>query len=264
MAVQALLRDTDADWQELGATQPYWGVLTHPSYRTENLTDDALAQFFGSGVDHVDRLVAQFQRLYGVAPQGRALDFGCGAGRLTEAMAAYAGETIGYDISPGMLNEARKRGVATYVGELPAGPFGWINSFIVLQHIPPERGMALIEDLLERLSPGGLLSLQLTVWRDARHDEPGPAPRTGWRAFVPPALRRSKAPPPPPKGLVMMFDYDLSAVVRLLNEHGVEEMNLVSTHHDGHNGVLILARREGQSPQEFTRRVRSPAAKEAL
>lgn len=264
MAVQALLRDTDADWQELGATQPYWGVLTHPSYRTEALTDDALAQFYGSGVDHVDRLVAQFQRLYGAAPQGRALDFGCGAGRLTEAMAAYAGETIGYDISPGMLNEARKRGTASYVGELPDGRFGWINSFIVLQHIPPERGMALIDDLLERLAPGGLLSLQLTVWRDARHDEPAPAPRTGWRAFVPPALRRSKPPPPPPKGLVMMFDYDLSAVVRLLNAHGVEEMNLVSTHHDGHNGVLILARREGQSPQEFTRRVRSPAAKEAL
>lgn len=264
MAVQALLRDTDADWQELGATQPYWGVLTHPSYRTEALTDDALAQFYGSGVDHVDRLVAQFQRLYGAAPQGRALDFGCGAGRLTEAMAAYAGETIGYDISPGMLNEARKRGTASYVGELPDGRFGWINSFIVLQHIPPERGMALIDDLLERLAPGGLLSLQLTVWRDARHDEPAPAPRTGWRAFVPPALRRSKPPPPPPKGLVMMFDYDLSAVVRLLNAHGVEEMNLVSTHHDGHNGVLILARRERQSPPEFTRRVRSPAAKEAL
>lgn len=247
MAVQALQRDTDADWRELGATQPYWGVLTHPSYRTENLTKDALAQFYASGVEHVDRLVESFQRLYGARPQGRALDFGCGAGRLTEAMSAHAGETVGYDISPGMLNEARKRGRATYVGELPAGPFDWINSFIVLQHIPPERGMGLIGDLLDRLAPGGLLSLQLTVWRDARHGPPTPAPRTGWRAFVPPFLRRSKTPPTPPKGLVMMFDYDLSAVVRLLNEHGVEEMNLVSTHHDGHNGVLILARREAQS-----------------
>ena len=29
-------RDTDADWRELGATQPYWGVLTHADYRTES------------------------------------------------------------------------------------------------------------------------------------------------------------------------------------------------------------------------------------
>ena len=247
MTVQARPRDTDADWRELGATQPYWGVLTHPSYRTENLTDDALARFYGSGVEHVDGLVAQFQRLYGVRPQGRALDFGCGAGRLTEAMGTYVTGVIGYDISPGMLNEARKRGAATYVGTLPDGLFDWINSFIVLQHIPPQRGMGLIRDLLARLAPGGLLSLQLTVWRDARHEAPAPAPRTGWRALVPPFLRRSKPPPPPPRGLVMMFDYDLSAVVRLLNEHGIEEMNLVSTHHGGHNGVMILARREAQA-----------------
>ncbi|MES2342643.1 MAG: methyltransferase domain-containing protein [Pseudomonadota bacterium] len=247
MAVRALERDTDADWQELGATQPYWGVLTHPSYRTENLTAQALEQFYGSGVEFIDTVAAQLQRLTGQRPQGRALDFGCGAGRLTEAMTRHAAQVIGYDISPGMLEMARKRGTATYVGQMPDGPFDWINSFIVLQHIPPARGMALIGELLDRLAPGGLLSLQLTVWRDARHGPATPAPRTGWRAFVPPFLRRSKTPPTPPRGLVMMFDYDLSAVVRLLNEHGIEEMNLVSTHHDGHNGVLILARREGRS-----------------
>lgn len=247
MAVRALERDTDADWRELGATQPYWGVLTHPSYRTENLTAQALEAFYRSGAEHMAQLADQAERLTGARPGGRALDFGCGAGRLTEAMCAHAAGVIGYDISPGMLDEARKRGTADYVGELPDGPFDWINSYIVLQHIPPARGMALIGDLLDRLAPGGLLSLQLTVWRDARHGPPTPAPRTGWRAFVPPFLRRSKTPPTPPKGLVMMFDYDLSAVVALLNAHGVEEMNLVSTHHDGHNGVLILARREGQA-----------------
>ena len=31
-------RDTDADWRELGQNQPYWGVISHPDFRSENLT----------------------------------------------------------------------------------------------------------------------------------------------------------------------------------------------------------------------------------
>jgi SAM-dependent methyltransferase len=233
----ATQRDTDADWRELGAAQPYWGVLTQSEYRTENLTPERIEAFYASGVRYIDDIVGMLKRATGAAPGGRALDFGCGTGRLADAMSAYA-QTTGYDIAPGMLAKARERGgKATYVDQLPDGPFDWINSFIVFQHIPPARGLKLIEDLMARLAPGGHVSLQVTVWRERHLEVPV---LKGWRRVVLPLLGRT---PPPPTGVVSMYDYDLGAVLRLLNLAGVEEMSLISTNHGGHHGVIVLGRR---------------------
>lgn len=246
MAVRGAERDTDADWRELGETQPFWGVLTHPDYRTENLTAANIEAFYESGDQYIAEIVRQFERLTGARPSGKALDFGCGAGRLTEAMGAYA-QATGFDISPGMLEQARKRaGRGAYVEAMPDGPFDWINTFIVLQHIPPTRGTELIRQLLDRLAPGGLLSLQLTVWREP-HLEPGEA--RGWRKLAAPLLNRLRTARLR-RGVILMYDYDLSAVMRLLNQAGIEEVTLISTDHGGHHGVIILGRRAGESPGE--------------
>jgi SAM-dependent methyltransferase len=215
-------------------------VLTQPTYRTENLTPEAVESFYASGRGDIAGLVEKLEQTTGVRPSGRALDFGCGAGRLTEAMCAHAGEVTGYDISPGMLEKARARGGrATYVEALPDGPFDWINSFIVFQHIPPARGLSLMQALLDRLAPGGLISLQVTVWREPHLD---PARVGGWRRLAT-ALRRALGLGRPAPGAIHMYDYDLSAVVKLLNQAGVAELTLVSTDHGGHHGVILLGRK---------------------
>ncbi len=236
------LRDTDADWRELGKRQPYWGVISHPDFLTENITPEGVENFYLSGRQYIAQMVETLTKLTGQAPSGPALDFGCGVGRLAEAMAEYV-PTTGLDISPGMLELARKRGgKATYTDELPAGPFGWINSFIVFQHIPPERGLDILKDLLARLAPGGMTSLQLTAWRDARHER---QIITGWRRFY--AERRYRHwVKTLPAGQIWMYDYDLSKVLRLLNQAGIEEMQFVSTDHDGHHGVIIFGRKTVQ------------------
>jgi 2-polyprenyl-3-methyl-5-hydroxy-6-metoxy-1,4-benzoquinol methylase len=234
-------RDTDADWRQIGATEPFWGVLTDPRFKSENLTAENVESFYGSGLDHIGDVVARLRHQTGAAPRGRALDFGCGAGRLSEAMTAHADSVVGYDISPGMLEKARLRqGAAHYTDVLPDGPFDWINSFIVLQHIPPERGMALLEDLLDRLAPGGHVSLHVTVWREP-HLKPARAPMLlRLRRAIARARGRIKAD----SGLIMMYDYDLSRLVQSLESHGVEEVNLVTTNHGGHHGVILLGRRK--------------------
>lgn len=238
-------RDTDADWRELGQTQPYWGVLSHPDFLTENITPERIEDFYASGRDYIAGIVAKLEQTTGARPSGRALDFGCGVGRLAEAMADHVGEVVGLDVSPGMLALARQRGgKATYVQETPAGPFDWINSFIVFQHIPPERGEAILEDLLSRLAPGGMVSVQLTIWRDEGKHWPPPA-EGGLRGFLH-ARRHRRWLMSLPVGHIHMYDYDLSRVVRLLNRAGVEEMRLVSTNHDGHRGVIILARKTAE------------------
>jgi SAM-dependent methyltransferase len=230
-------RDTDADWRELGATQPYWGVLTHPDYRTENLTPANLEAFYASGGEYISDIVRRLKAATGKPAGGRALDFGCGAGRLTDAMTAYARSVVGFDISPGMLAEARKRGgKATYVDAMPDGLFDWINSFIVLQHIPPDRGLLLIEDLLARLAPSGLVSLHVTVWREAHLKEPS---ASGLKRLLRPLVRRWRVAQLP-KGTIRMYDYDLSQVVERLNRAGICELTLVPTDHGGHHGVILL------------------------
>jgi SAM-dependent methyltransferase len=233
-------RDTDADWRELGATQPYWGVLTHADYRTENLTPANLEAFYASGAEYIGDIARRLKAATGHAPTGRALDFGCGTGRLAEAMAAHAHPVTGYDISPGMLEQARNRGGrASYTDVLPDGPFDWINSFIVFQHIPPARGLQLIDDLLCRLAPGGLVSLHVTAWRD---DHLKPSPASGLRRLLHPLLHRWRLSRLP-KGAIRMYDYDLSQVVERLNRASVGELNLLPTDHGGHHGAILLGRR---------------------
>jgi SAM-dependent methyltransferase len=236
-------RDTDADWRLLGQTEPYWGVISQPEFRRENVNDEAVERFYAGGRAQMAQLVERLEAATGVRPGGRALDFGCGVGRLAAAMCDYAETVTGYDISPGMLERARVRGgCVTYVDALPEGPFDWINSYIVFQHIEPQRGLELIEALMARLAPGGHVALQLTIWRDARHPAPAappPAP-AGWRRWL---GRASEGPPGPPPGTIMMYDYDLSQVLKRLHSVGCGEMKLFHTDHGGHHGVEIFTRR---------------------
>jgi len=235
-----MVRDTDADWRAIGRSQPFWGVVSQDEYRAENLTEANVEAFYLSGIADAADIVRRIKAATGEQPRGRALDFGCGAGRLAEAMAAYVDRVTGYDVSPGMLETARSRGGrASYVDALPDGPFDWINSYIVFQHIPPERGLLLMEQLFARLSPGGVVTLQVTVWREARHEPPPP---TGWRKWLGPLLRAARVARLK-RGTILMHDYDLSAVVRLLNRAGVEDLTLSATDHDGHHGVILIGRK---------------------
>lgn len=237
------VRDTDADWRELGQTEPYWGVISHPDFRSENLTPERIEQFYQSGPYHIGPIAEALTALSGRAPSGRALDFGCGVGRLAEAMLAYAQEVTGVDISPGMLELARARGSrVAYVDQIPEGPFDWINSFIVFQHIPPERGMVLLHSLLTLLAPGGYVSLHFTTGREA-HLGPPPATLRPSRTPVGRAYRKLRPPRELPLGHMLMHDYDLGPVIDALHGAGIGEMHLVPTNHGGHLGEMIFGRR---------------------
>jgi hypothetical protein len=135
-----------------------------------------------------------------------------------------------------MLDQARRHGAskALYTDALPEGPFDWINSYIVFQHIPPERGMALLEQLLDRLAPGGLISLHLTIYRDAHLRPPAPPKLSWWQA---------KAGVAQPVGHMMMYDYDMGAIMAALHSNGVEETAMVHEDHGGHHGEVIFGRR---------------------
>ncbi|OLE97248.1 MAG: hypothetical protein AUG75_10580, partial [Cyanobacteria bacterium 13_1_20CM_4_61_6] len=108
--------------------------------------------------------------------RGSALDFGCGVGRLTQALAPHFDRVVGVDISPNMIQLAtdvnRFPGHVSYVwNQAPHlqrfadAAFDFVVSNIVLQHIPPAITLRYVEEFLRVLMPGGILVFQLPSHR---------------------------------------------------------------------------------------------------
>ncbi|MBI1187509.1 MAG: methyltransferase domain-containing protein [Alphaproteobacteria bacterium] len=234
------------DWAVIGTHEPYYGVLTAPESRAAAMDADARVRFYASGRDQVAEITAFATADCGVRPGGRALDIGCGVGRLTHAMAPLCDAVVGYDVAEPMLAIARAgppEGPAAnvrFVSALPDGPFDWINSFIVLQHIPPPEGMALLDACLARAAPGALATIQTTLWRDPHLSPPS---RLGGRVAGALHRWRAKQSGGDVELLIQMHDYDMSALARVFSTHGFDRLCLRHTDHGGHHGVWIIARK---------------------
>ena len=148
------------DWEELARREPHFAVLTNEEFLRERLTPEAIERFFATGEDDVAFLF----RLAGAIRPEVALDFGCGVGRLTQALAKRATRVIGVDASPTMLALAPKLPNVTYTDQLP-GSADFICSLIVFQHIPVDRGYAIFRQLLRILRPGGVAAIHFALSR---------------------------------------------------------------------------------------------------
>jgi SAM-dependent methyltransferase len=168
------LPDTDDDWEYWGKNDAYFGVLS--AGRFSNATIAAhREEFFASGRHQISHRFEILETSLGPIPKNRALDFGCGVGRLTEALASRFDHVTGLDVSPSMLGKARENAAAhghaniTYLlsdDRLDAGgPFDFVHTHMVLQHIPRDRGMAIIAKLLALAAPGGVASLHICIGR---------------------------------------------------------------------------------------------------
>lgn len=236
------MQDTDADWAIWGEHDPYFGVLFEERYKRENLTPEALEEFFASGVRQIGEMAGQIRHVFGPFQTATALDFGCGVGRLTRAMASMCDHVIGLDVSPGMVAEARKIAPdnVEYLLSLSDQTFDWINSVIVFQHIPPERGYAILEDLLRRVNRSGVISLQFTLYKDARFlpTALGSLQSARWDGRSLEPLRITPAAP----GAMMMYDYDLTRLTEILARHGFQTLLSQHTDHGGCHGVTLFGR----------------------
>lgn len=155
------------DWDELGRLDPLWAVLSDPAKRYGRWDP---TEFFRTGQDEISALMREAGPLGYPTRNRRSLDFGCGVGRLTAALADYFQESVGVDVSESMISRAREshpqcRFVLNDQADLkvfPDGYFDFIYSAIVLQHLPTENVIAAyIRDFLRTLAPGGLLVFQV-------------------------------------------------------------------------------------------------------
>jgi SAM-dependent methyltransferase len=168
--VNPSLRRHQRDWEDLGDLDPCWAILAHPERKFGRWDLD---EFFRSGEHEIARLAVDMQRLGYPARRERALDFGCGVGRLTRGLVPYFRQCYGVDVSAPMIAAARKLNAAYPSCEFvlnnnpnlrmfPDGHFDLIYSVLVLQHLPTRAAIAAyVADFARVLAPGGLIVCQI-------------------------------------------------------------------------------------------------------
>ena len=237
---------TDKAWEKFGRTDPYFGVLAHERFTASQIEANR-EEFFASGRHSIGHILARYEQHFGKLWRDRALDHGCGVGRLTLPLAAQFGEVFGLDVSPSMIAEARANAARYDIGNVQfvaaddqlseaPGEFDFVNSLMVLQHIRVRRGLRILSRLLVKVRPGGGFHVHLSLRTDplrsralwwASHHIPGVKI---WQNVF--AGRPWNAP------AMQMNNYPLSRVAALLDANGVSDF-LVST--ERHASFLTLS-----------------------
>jgi SAM-dependent methyltransferase len=155
-------------WNCFGVQDPLWAIMAHPERKDNGWN---ISEFFRTGEQWIAELLAEIQTL-GLRPAGRCLDFGCGIGRLTQALCLYFDSCDGVDIAPSMIELAQKynrHGTrchyhlndASELRIFPDSTFDLVICIIVLQHIEPLYSKRYIREFLRVLKPGGVAAFQV-------------------------------------------------------------------------------------------------------
>jgi ubiquinone/menaquinone biosynthesis C-methylase UbiE len=158
------------DWNELAELDPHWAILTASGKRFGGWDTD---EFFATGTVEARSFMARAEALGLPEGRGRALDFGCGLGRMTRALAAHFDSCIGIDIAEEMIRGAREANAdianvtfevneATDLRRFEDASFDLVYSMIVLQHVPDRDAIGgYVREFCRVLRPGGLAVFQL-------------------------------------------------------------------------------------------------------
>ena len=156
-------------WDQFGRSDPFWAVLTAPDKKGNRWSTE---DFLKTGRDEIAALIAYLDAKGLGVRRHRALDFGCGAGRLTHALADHFAQVIGVDIAPSMINVARRLHAArvnvefrvnssSRLESIESDSIDLVYTLLVLQHMRPRYIREYLAEFVRVLSPGGVLIFQL-------------------------------------------------------------------------------------------------------
>jgi len=133
------------------------------------------AEFFATAKDLVGELASELKRLPPKTPgrMRRALEIGCGPGRLLRPMSQFFDQIYGVDVSDSMVKLAREKlaGIpnafpyaigGSDLKMFPDRHFDFVYSYAVFQHIPSSDVVfSYLRETVRVLKPGGVARLQI-------------------------------------------------------------------------------------------------------
>ena len=166
--VPKTLERVQRQWTALGEQDPMWAILTRPEKRSGQWNE---AEFFATGI----REIGEVLEIAGsVAPLRfeNAIDFGCGVGRLSQALAQRFEHVLGIDVSKPMIEAAEKlnrspqrcsylHNVTADLGRIPDDSTDLVYSNITLQHMVPSLSRRYIQEFFRAARPGAQVIFQL-------------------------------------------------------------------------------------------------------
>lgn len=187
------LLEMQALWDQRGKDDPLYYVLRGALRDRKHWSKE---DFLDLGRREVQGVMDYLGRRDLPLRRDRALDFGCGAGRLTQSLSPYFRQVDGVDHAPSMIEISRRllppnsncRFTVVQGGNLSVfetSTFDLVYSDMVLQHIPYPHGLDYISEFLRVLRPGGVAVFQVVL--DNLLLEPLPSV---WRERVLAALKK--------------------------------------------------------------------------
>jgi ubiquinone/menaquinone biosynthesis C-methylase UbiE len=163
------LKELQAHWNALGKTDPLWAILSDPEKKGGHWD---IEQFLQTGDEEISRVMQYVDSLEINLRKDKALDFGCGVGRLTQALCRYFKCCVGVDIAQSMIEQANyfnayQDRCQYYLNEtndlsiFKDNSIDFIYSNLVLQHMEPAYSKNYIKEFIRIVSPGGLVLFQL-------------------------------------------------------------------------------------------------------
>jgi len=247
--------NTDKAWEKWGQQDPYYGVLSDPKFRNNNLTNELKEEFFAAGANDIQRMFQTIEKF--ICPNftpKTALDFGCGTGRLLIPLAKLVPNVVGIDISDAMLEEAKKNCQVQNIrnanffksddklSALNSYKFDLIHTVIVLQHIPIERVKIIFGQFLNLLNTNGIGAIHVTYANTQFQDSYGLMPNnltskinsnfTKFRKAIKRVLLKRDPE-------MQMNTHNLNNLFFIMQKAGVQNFYTEFTDHGGNLGVFL-------------------------
>jgi SAM-dependent methyltransferase len=178
------LEDIRRNWEGFGKTDPLWAICSDESRRHGKWNKE---EFFSTGRNEMETVwnYLKNQGLHPAKKDGQAMDFGCGVGRLSRALALYFERVHGVDIAASMIEQARKWNQGERcefhhnkdcdLRLFANDRFDFIYSSIVLQHIPQNFVRGYLAEFVRVLKPGGYAVFQLpSTYREIPRKDAAP------------------------------------------------------------------------------------------
>jgi 2-polyprenyl-3-methyl-5-hydroxy-6-metoxy-1,4-benzoquinol methylase len=243
-------------WDRQAQRDPLWAILSDATKR-EGKWD--VSRYFQTGSGEIASILYELEAQGFEVRRGAALDFGCGVGRLTQAMATQFERVVGVDVSPRMHELATRfnqhPSVVSYVCNQTADlrvfanhSFDFIVSNIVLQHIVPEIACSYLREFFRVLAPGGIAVFQLPSHRRRTTSRPSEAITTPLSDAAYVASIVVSAPPravAPDEEVTLQVELTNASVFDWIQrKHGVFS---VGDHWLDASGVRMLTRDDGRT-----------------